>query len=184
MATATVTPVSRQDRPALSHLSNGDLGAIVAEYSEGGIGPRMVAEVTRTARLLAPRYVATVYSEIGNWRHGLDDLVQDVVADALLRDGQAEYIVDQSLDIDEFRRLLAFQVKRVLARRRQRTVIDNLLARARPILNASPFIVAGRHLQPTYTITGASPEERAATFAELAQTSRRTRLASIVRPGP
>ena len=181
MEMAAVTVVSRQDRPAPGHFDTGDLGAIVAEYRERGTGPRMLAEVTRTSRLLAPRYVATVYSEIGNWRHGLDDLVQDVIANTLLRDGQAEYIVDQSLDIDEFRRLLAFHVKRVLARRRQRTVIDNLLARARPILNAAPFIVTARHLQPTYTLAGAKPDERAATFAELAQTACHTRQVPQVR---
>ena len=181
MEMAAVSVVSRQDRPGPGHFDTGELGAIVAEYRERGIGPRMLAEVSRTCRFLAPRYVATVYSEIGNWRHGLDDLVQDVITNALLRDGQAEYIVDQSLDIDEFRRILAFQVKRVLARRRQRTVIDNLLARARPILNAAPFIVTARHLQPTYTLAGAKPDERAATFAELAQTARHTRQVPQVR---
>lgn len=181
MEIAAMNRVSRQDRPAPGHFETGDLGAIIAEYRDRGIGPRMLAEVTRTTRLLAPRYVATVYSEIGNWRHGLDDLVQDVITNALLRDGQAEYIVDQSLDINEFRRILAFQVKRVLARRRQRTVIDNLLARARPILNAAPFIVTARHLQPTYTLAGAKPDERAATFAELAQTACHTRQVPQVR---
>ena len=135
----------------------------------------MVAEVTRCARLLAPRYDAAIYSDIGNWRHGLEDLVHDIIENALLRDAQAAYLVNQSLDIDEFRRLLTFRAKRVLARRHQRTVIDNLLTRSRPILNAPPFIRGTRHLQTTFTVASADAEERAATFGELAQTARRTR---------
>lgn len=159
--------ISRQDVPAAQRGPRGDLAAIRHEFSTDGIGPLMLAEVRDLARQIAPRYNASVYSEIGNWRHGLDDLVQDVVADSLLRDQQAQYLVAASATIDDFRRLLARQVRRCLARRRVRTVIDNLLDRARPMLDGVPFVRGERHLYPTFTLAGALKEERAATFREL-----------------
>jgi hypothetical protein len=116
---------------------------------------------------LAPRYNAAIYSDIGNWRHGFDDLVQDVVTESLLGEGQARYVIDTAATIEDFRRLLAFQVRRRLARRRTRTVVDNLLDRARPMLEELPFRRASRHQYVTYAPSDQPREERAATFREL-----------------
>ena len=159
--------VSRQDLPPRPPIAKGDLGAIAHEFGRRGIGPLMMDEVREIAYLLVPKYNAAVYSEIGNWRHGFDDLVQDVAADSLLGEQQAAYLIETANSIDEFRRLLTFQVKRRLARRRTRTVIDNLLDRARPILDEPPFRRSERHLQLTYVLDGELREERAATFREL-----------------
>lgn len=163
--------VSRQDLPRRPPTAKGDLGAITSEFRQRGVGPLMMDEVREIAYLLVPKYNAAVYSEIGNWRHGFDDLVQDVVADSLLGEQQAAYLIETSKSIDEFRRLLTFQVKRRLARRRTRTVIDNLLRRARPILDEPPFRRSERHLQATYLLDGELREERAATFRELQSAS-------------
>jgi hypothetical protein len=159
--------VSRQDLPRRPSTAKGDLGAITNEFRRHGIGPLMMDEVREIAYLLVPKYNAAIYSEIGNWRHGFDDLVQDVAADSLLGEQQAAYLIETADSIDEFRRLLTFQVKRRLARRRTRTVIDNLLGRARPILDEPPFRRSERHLQSTYLLDGELREERAATFREL-----------------
>jgi len=114
------------------------------------------------------RYNAAVYSEIGNWRHGFEDLVQDIVADSLLRDSQAQYMLDVAATIDDLRRLLARQVRRRLARRRTRTVVDNILDRARPILAAPPFDRRLRHQQQVvYFLEGSVVDDRAATYQEL-----------------
>lgn len=158
---------SRQDLPRRPRAASGDLAAIAAEFRSQGVGPLMLAKVEQIAYQLAPRYNAAVYSEIGNWRHGLDDLVQDVVAESLLADEQARYLVDTSRTIDDFRRLLTRQVRRRLARRRTRTVIDNLLDRARPMLEERPFRRETRHQYVTYAPWDEPREERAATFREL-----------------
>ena len=152
----------------------GDLYAIRAEFQTQGVGPLMLAEVRRVAASMVGRYNAAVYTDIGNWRHGLDDLVQDVVAVALLRDRQAEYLMRQCVTIDDLDRLLRFQTKRVLARRRNRTVVDNLLDRSRLVLQGPPFQTRTRHLQVTFTLEGSDRADRAATFVEL-----RGRCASV-----
>lgn len=159
--------VSRQDLPRRPRVAKGDLGAIAAEFRQRSVGPLMMDEVREIAYLLVPKYNAAVYSEIGNWRHGFDDLVQDVAVGSLLGEQQAAYLIETADSINEFRRLLTFQVKRRLARRRTRTVIDNLLGRARPILDEPPFRRSERHLQVTYLPDGEIREERAATFREL-----------------
>ncbi|MEP1124743.1 MAG: hypothetical protein ABJH68_12735 [Ilumatobacter sp.] len=170
--------ISRQDLPRRPAAALGDLTALVREFESVGIGPIMLAEVREIAYFLVPRYNASVYSEIGNWRHGFDDLVQDVVTHWLLGDGQARYLVETSKTIKDFRRLLTRQVKRCLARRRTRTVIDNVLDRSRPLLDQPPFARSMRHLQVTYFLDGLPREERAAKFFEL-------RAASIaIRPIP
>lgn len=163
--------VSRQDLPRRPPIAKGDLAAIANEFRRRGVGPLMMDEVREIAYLLVPKYNAAVYSEVGNWRHGFDDLVQDVAADSLLGERQAAYLIETANSINEFRRLLTFQVKRRLARRRTRTVIDNLLGRARPILDEPPFRRSERHLQVTYALDGALREERAATFRELQSAS-------------
>ena len=135
----------------------------------------MLAEVRRVAASMVGRYNAAVYTDIGNWRHGLDDLVQDVVAVALLRDRQAEYLMRQCVTIDDLDRLLRFQTKRVLARRRNRTVVDNLLDRSRLVLQGPPFQTRTRHLQVTFTLEGSDRADCAATFVELRAAAHRLR---------
>lgn len=158
---------SRQDLPPRPPTPAGDLGALRVEFQKQGVGPLLVSEVRCAAYGIVSRYNAAVYSEIGNWRHGFDDLVQDVVADSLLRDRQAEYMLDVAATIGDLRRLLVRQIRRCLARRRLRTVVDNVLGRARRILVAPPFEQRTRHLQVTFLMHGAAVEDRAATYREL-----------------
>lgn len=77
------------------------------------------------------------------------------------------YMIDIAPTIEDFRRLLARQVRRRLARRRTRTVVDNLIDRSRPLLASAPFVRHQRHQATTYGLTGADTETRAATFPEL-----------------
>ena len=159
--------MSRQDLPRRPPSAAGDLAAIVAEFNTEGVGPLMLSEVRQVAYQVAPKYNAAIYSEIGNWRHGFDDLVQDVVSESLLAERQAKYLIDTALTIVDFRRLLTRQVKRRLARRRTRTVVDNLLDRSRPILDEPSFRSSTRHQYVTYAPHDQEREERAATFREL-----------------
>lgn len=160
----------------------GNLHALQREFREAGIGPLLIAEVRYMAHQLAPRYNAAVYSDTGNWRDGLDDLAQDILANSLLRDRQASYMLEVAATIDDFRRLLARQVRRCLARRRTRTVIDNILDRARPVLMAPPFEQRRRHQYPTFCLAGTVVEDRAATFGELRAAAQVVRRVPQVRP--
>lgn len=115
-----------------------------AEYetpaSQGGIiGPKILNEVTRAVGILTKRYDPQIYAGVADWRDGVDDVVQGVVTDLLLGEGQLDYIFGQATTLDDFRGLLFFQTKRFLARGRRRTVIDNLLDRCREILGQQPF---------------------------------------------
>jgi hypothetical protein len=114
------------------------------------------------------RYPAAKYALTGNWTDGLDDLIQDVVADALLADRQADYILEHSTDLDHLRHLLDRQTRYVLIRHRTRTVIDNVLARARPILNSDPFVKETRSGRTAYRLASEAVELRAANLPELA----------------
>lgn len=148
-------------------MQSRPLWVLQAEFNDRGIGPDLLAEVRRSARITAPRYVATKYSAIGNWTHGIDDLVQDIVHDSLLRDGQAEYMLEVSATLEDFRRLLNRQTQRVLARHRRRTVIDALLDRARPLLAAAPFATDDRSGAPAFRLASEAVEIRAAALPEL-----------------
>lgn len=158
---------SRQDLPPRPPRPPGDLEGLRTEYASGGVGALFLSEVRSSAYGMVGRYNAAVYSEIGNWRHGFEDLVQDIVADSLLRDSQAQYMLDVAATIDDLRRLLARQVRRRLARRRTRTVVDNILDRARPILAAPPFDRRLRHQQVAFLLEGSVVDDRAATYQEL-----------------
>lgn len=162
-----MTGRSHQDLPPRPPVSGGDLERLREEYLSQGVGPLFLGEVRASAHGIVGRYNAAVYSEVGNWRHGFEDLVQDVVADSLLRDRQAQYMLVVAVTIDDLRRLLGRQVRRRLARRRTRTVVDNILDRARPILAAPPFERRLRHQQVTFCLAASVVDDRAATFREL-----------------
>ena len=131
---------------------------IEAEYRREVIGPLVLAEARRAAEAVTRRYDPAVYGRAGSWADALDDTVQQLVVDLLLADGQLDYMMSVSRDLKSFRRLMAVQVRRLLARTRTRTVVDNLLDRARPILGAPPFEQhpAGRQ-QTMYAVPGADP---------------------------
>jgi hypothetical protein len=62
--------------------------------------------------------------------------------DVLIGEGQLAYIFDTALTIDDFDRILQFQARRYLARTRVRTVVDNLIDRARGFLRAADDVDA------------------------------------------
>ncbi len=112
-----------------------------AEYESVEIGPLILAEVRRGVDAVVWKYDPDVYGSGTSWADGVDDLVQDVMVNELINEGQLEYMMRTCRNLDGFRALMCLQVKRDLARGRTRTVIDNLLDRARPILHAAPFVV-------------------------------------------
>ncbi len=83
----------------------------------------------------APMYVGQ-----GSWDAAVDDVIQTVVLDELIAEGQYKYAIETARHIDDFRGLIGGRVHRCLKRTRARSVIDVLVDRARDdYLGASPF---------------------------------------------
>ena len=111
-----------------------------AEYYESRIGPKIWGLIRELTGSIAKRYPPRVYNDGAPWSDdGVDDLAQQVVLDRLLGEAQLEYLFDQATSIDSWRRLLTLQIRRTLAHRRRKTVVDRLLSRLRGIARTPPF---------------------------------------------
>lgn len=105
-----------------------------AEYERDVVGDLWLAEVATAVRNVAPKYPPSSYTETGAWDAlEYENLVQDVVANHLLDDGQLAYIVAAATDMSVARALIRRTVRRSLARGRRRTIVDNLMDRCRAI---------------------------------------------------
>ena len=107
-----------------------------SEYEREVIGLAILAEVRRACASRARKYPPVVYARSTTWNDdAIDDLVQDVITRRLLGKRQLDYLFDMGRTIDAWRALLDRQVRITLARRRVRTVVDNLLDRAKRLLD-------------------------------------------------
>jgi hypothetical protein len=140
--------------------------ALRAEFAQTWIGPLILAEVERAVDLVTPRYDPTVYARSESWAQARDDLIQDVVATVLIEEHQIDYLIQTANSLDDFRALLFRQVRRLLARRRQRTVVDNLLDRIREVLSRPPFEQAPG-TPARYSLSGRATEHRSTTADEI-----------------
>lgn len=158
------------------------LALLASEAAEQRIGPLWLAEVRAACLDVSRRFDPAVYAVVERvWTRGeLDDLEQEVVLEQLLRQGQLDYILDASGSLGDVQRLLRFRVRRQLAARRRRTVIDRLLVRIGVILDGPGFeqlprveparyVPAGSGLQPT--APGEAELGRAATAIRFLPTS-------------
>lgn len=150
---------------------------MLAEHATERLGALWVREVERAVRIVAPRYPPQIYATGTTWSpEALEDLAQDVVVSQLLAEGQLEYITVTATDLKGARALLARQVKWTLARRRSRTVVDNLLGRCRTITAEGDYHLLlgrsgwqlGRELS-TGTDTGHGREPTSAEIVEAAR---------------
>lgn len=144
-------------------MSDPDLVALADEAERQRLGVRWLAEIREACAQVSRRYDPSVYAVAErSWTAGeIDDLVQDVTVEQLLRQGQLDYVLDVAGSIDDVRRLLRQQVRRVLVRRRRRTVVDQLLARIGPLLGGDRFevlpgLVPARY-RPVGSELGADP---------------------------
>ncbi len=129
-----------------------NLGELVAEYQTEGIGPLILREVREVVGAVVRGYDPMVYGQVASWDLGLDDLVQEFGLDVLVGQGQLDYAMLVASDRVHFRRLLARQVRFLLARRRRRTIIDNLLDRAHRRVETAPFRLLGGRGEWSYTL--------------------------------
>ena len=125
---------------------------LVAEYRSVGIGPLILEEVREVIRAVVRGYDPVVYGQVATWDLGLEDLVQEFGLDVLVGQGQLDYAMSVSNDHTHFRRLMARQVRYLLARRRRRTIVDNLLDRARKRVESPPFRLLTHRGEWSYTL--------------------------------
>jgi DNA-directed RNA polymerase specialized sigma24 family protein len=144
------------------------------EYQQVTIGPLILAEVERVVRATVRRFDPVVYAGVPSWAEGHEDLVQEVVLRVLLEEHQLDYLMATARTTNDFRALLRRQVERQLARRRRRTVIDNLLDRCRDILRGDQYTSVRRGSRTYYHRSeDTDVEERAPTADELRRASLR-----------
>lgn len=144
------------------------------EYRTGRIGRLILDEVTRVVLQVVRSYDPQIYGGAASWEDAGEDIVQAVVVDLLLGEGQLDYIMATAARMEDWTRLLRFQVKRYLARQRRRSVIDNLLDRAKPLLGEASFQDLSSPRR--YRLADANLEDRPATDAELSAAARSAAL--------
>ena len=122
-------------------MSDETLERLAAEAAEQRVGVLWLAEVRAACLDVSRRFDPAVYAVVERaWtRSEIDDLVQEVVLEQLLRQGQLDYILDVSESLGDVQRLLRLRVRRQLVARRRRTVIDRLLVRIAAILDGPDF---------------------------------------------
>jgi hypothetical protein len=147
-------------------VTGPSLETILEERQAVGIGPVILGLVRSLTAIVTRTYDPVIYGNVATWQDGLEDLVHDVIVDRLLAEGQLDYAIDVATTPEAFRALLTRQIKRTLARRRRRTVVDNLLDRARDVLS-SDYATREVGGHPRYRRAGAEPSDRAPTESEL-----------------
>jgi DNA-binding NarL/FixJ family response regulator len=152
-----------------------------AEYESLRIGPKMLAEVRNVVQATVRRYDPQIYGRAASWDDAEEDLVQSVVLDLLLGEGQLDYLMATAVELSDFQNILTFQVRRYLARQRRRTVIDNLLDRAKEVLKEHPFETEGTGRAARHSLTGATVEAREPRDEELMAAARSAALVPRVR---
>lgn len=148
---------------------------IQREYRSERIGRLILREAELAVTRVTRRYDPVVYGHAATWADAIDDTVQQLVVNLLLREGQLDYMMATCREMESFRALMALQVRRLLARTRVRTVIDNLIDRSRALLRAEPLETLGgtgakeAYGLPEAEARSASPDElwRAARSAAL-----------------
>ena len=150
-----------------------------AEYEAVRIGPSIWGLVRELSGNIARRYPPDVYNDGAPWSDdGVEDLAQQVVLDRLLSEAQLEYLFDQATSIESWRRLLVLQIRRTLAHRRRKTVVDRLLSRVRKIAQVPPL-----HIRTVGRTVWISHGDAGAPLVDLAD-HRISQLANAVRDIP
>jgi hypothetical protein len=151
------------------------------EYERDTVGQAITAFVADCVRRAVQTYDPAVYADSGSWDDSArEDVVQDVLADQFLRDGQVHYIFAIAETAEDLRRLVGRQVRRALARRRRRTVVDQLLSRSRSILD-SQHVGGERDGKPVWAVDGASLNAATPSHSEIRRAGANVRSLKRVR---
>ena len=105
-----------------------------AEFESELIGRRIYALVFELSKAICSSYPPLTYNQGLAWdEQSVADLAQDTVAGELLERGQINYVFSVSQDLESVRRLMTFQIKRALLRRRVKRPVDRLIERIRDL---------------------------------------------------
>lgn len=113
--------------------------ALRAEYQREVIGEELLKVLHDLTRSVTKHYDPRVYGGSSSWQEIHEDILHSFVVEVLLEQGQLEYALFVADAEQHFYNILARQLRFFLARRRQRTVIDNLLDRCKRITQEVPF---------------------------------------------
>lgn len=155
------------------------------EYEREVIGPGVLREVHRASLVRARKYPPTIYGLSSSWdKEAIEDLVQDVVVERLLGESQIDYLFDVARNLSDWRALLDRQVGITLARRRVRTVVDNLLDRARRALRKNDEVVTSKFSRRTvFTLRRSNKPYRPLTDQQIRRIVEIVRVVPRLRPG-
>jgi hypothetical protein len=148
------------------------------------IGGLLLREVRQIVRSVVRGYDPLVYGKVWRWDEGIDDLVQDFCGEVLIEQGQLDYALVVAADLEHFRRLLARQLRHHLARRRQRTIVDNVLERCKSLVSAPPFRLVTRAPSWSYTLEGRDVESGRSSVATLRKVAAPLAGAATIRSNP
>jgi hypothetical protein len=127
-----------------------------AEYRSELVGDLIYTRVRQLVGRLLRHRDPTVYARgAHDYRDALDDVVNDFIVDVLIGERQIDYVMSTAGDLDSFDRLIGRQLRRYLARTRERTVVDNLIDRSIQVLRAPPFEAQGIGELERYVLAGA-----------------------------
>ena len=118
---------------------------LIEEFEREVIGSAVLQEIRKACHTRARKYPPSIYGGSSTWdEDAINDLVQDVVVARLLGENQIYYLFDVSGTIKDWRALLDRQIRITLARRRVRTVVDNMLDRARRVLRRDDKVAVSK----------------------------------------
>ena len=147
-----------------------------AEYERERIGVTILKRVREIVERTARRYPPSAYAETQAWNGpAFEALTQDFVLHSLLDDGQLDYVMSTAASSADFDRMMGFAVRRHLRRTRRRSIVDQLLDRARELLTKDPF-EPEPDLPMAFRIIGTTPPARDAGPAALSAAIRRAAL--------
>ncbi len=155
------------------------------EYEQEVIGPGLLREVHRASQARAQKYPPAIYGLSSSWdKEAIEDLVQDVVVERLLGEFQIDYLFDVARTLSDWRALLDRQVGITLARRRVRTVVDNLLDRAKRALRKNDEVVTSKFSRRTvFTLRESSQSYQPLTDQQIRRIVEIVRVVPRLRPG-
>ena len=115
------------------------LSELKREFDADIVGPLIYEHVELLVRGASHRYKPKVYAErpapSGRWAPELiEDLMQSFFTDVLIGQSQLRYAFDHAHDLESLDSIVRAQLRRHLRNRRRRSVVDNLVERARHML--------------------------------------------------
>ncbi len=155
------------------------------EYESDIIGPLLLQEIRAVCSARARKYPPSIYGLSSEWdEEAVDDLVQDVVVKRLIGERQIDYLFDVARTASDWRALLDRQVRITLARRRVRTVVDNLIDRAKRALRKDDQVITSKFSRWTvYSLRGAHNAYQPLDDQQVRRVAERVRVIPKKAPG-